>query len=103
MSNDTYQNKCGGVKAYKRGKGLAYGCCLSLKKAAVFVCSYESVTHSAQSKFSWRNGFFLGIFCIEYLSRRNEKVDGHFVNCRFSFRDLLIFVSLCSNLFCKLL
>ena len=26
-SNDTYQYKCGGVKAYKKGRGLASGCC----------------------------------------------------------------------------
>ena len=32
-SNDTYQYKCGGVKAYKRGRGLASGCCPSLKNA----------------------------------------------------------------------
>ena len=25
-SNDTYQYKCGGVKAYKKGRGLASGC-----------------------------------------------------------------------------
>ena len=43
-----------------------------------FVCGNESVTHSAQSKFSWRKGIFFGIFCLEYLSRRSEEVDGHF-------------------------
>ena len=32
-SNDTYQYKCGGVKAYKKGSGLASGCCPSLKNA----------------------------------------------------------------------
>ena len=80
--NDPYQYKCGGVKAYKKGKGLASGCCPPLN----FVCGNESVTHSAQSKFSW-------VFCLEYLSRHSEKVDGHFANCRFSFRDLLIFIS----------
>ena len=32
-SNDTYQYKCGGVKAYKKGRGLASGCCPSLKNA----------------------------------------------------------------------
>ena len=88
MSNDTFQYKCGGVKAYKKRKGLVSGCC-SLN----FVYGNESVTHSAQSKFSWRNGIFFVIFSLEYLSRRSEKVDGHFANCRFSFRDLLIFIS----------
>ena len=32
-SNDTYQCKCGGVKVYKKGRGLASGCCPSLKNA----------------------------------------------------------------------
>ena len=31
-SNDTYQYKCGSVKAYKKGRGLASGYCPSLKK-----------------------------------------------------------------------
>ena len=30
-SNHTYQSKCGGVKVYKKGRGLASGCCPSLK------------------------------------------------------------------------
>ena len=30
---ETYQYKCGGVKAYKKGRGLASGCCPSLKNA----------------------------------------------------------------------
>ena len=33
QSNGTYQCKCGGVKAYKKGRGLASGCCPSLKNA----------------------------------------------------------------------
>lgn len=32
-SNDTYQYKCGGVKAYKKGRGLGSGCGPSLKNA----------------------------------------------------------------------
>ena len=32
-SNDTYQYKCGGVKAYKKGRGLASSCAPSLKNA----------------------------------------------------------------------
>ena len=31
-SNDTYQYKCGGVKAYKKGRGLASGCCPSWQR-----------------------------------------------------------------------
>ena len=34
-----------------------------------------------------------GIFCLEYPSRRNEKVNCHFVNYRLSFRKLQIFIS----------
>ena len=60
------------VVAYKKGKGIASGCCPSLKNAA------ESCTYVATK-----------IFCLEYLGRRSEKVDGHFANCRF----LLHFVS----------
>ena len=33
QSNDTYQYECRGVKAYKKGRGLASGCCQSLKNA----------------------------------------------------------------------
>ena len=41
-----------------------------------------------------RNSFFWGgIFCLEYPSRRNEKVNCHFVNYRLSFRKLQIFIS----------
>ena len=43
--------------------------------------------------FSGRNSFFGGIFCLEYPSRRNEKVNCHFVNYRLSFRKLQIFIS----------
>ena len=32
-SNDTYQYKCGGVKAHKKGRGLASGSCPSFKNA----------------------------------------------------------------------
>ena len=37
--------------------------------------------------------FLGGIFCLEYPSRRNEKVNCHFVNYRLSFRKLQIFIS----------
>ena len=43
--------------------------------------------------FTARNSFFGGIFCLEYPSRRNEKVNCHFVNYRLSFRKLQIFIS----------
>ena len=79
MSNDTYQYKCGGVKAYKKGKGLASGCCPSLKNAAATKASRIP----PNVNFPGETEFVFGIFCIEYLSRRSEKVDGHFANCRF--------------------
>ena len=54
----------------------------------------ENVTHSAQSEFSGRNGFLGGgIFCLEYPSRRSEKVNCHFLNYRLSFRKLQILIS----------
>ena len=37
--------------------------------------------------------FWGGIFCLEYPSRRSEKVNFHFANYRFSFRKLQIFIS----------
>ena len=37
--------------------------------------------------------FLVAIFCLEYPSRCSEKVTCHFVNCRFSFRKLQIFIS----------
>ena len=43
--------------------------------------------------FSGRNSFFGEIFCLEYPIRRNEKVNCHFVNYRFSFRKLQILIS----------
>ena len=35
----------------------------------------------------------VAIFCLEYPSRCSKKVNCHFVNCRFSFRKLQIFIS----------
>ena len=50
-----------------------------------FIRGNENITHSAQSEFSGQNGFFGEIFCFEYPSKRSEKVNRHFANCRFSF------------------
>ena len=58
-----------------------------------FIRGNENVTHSAQSEFSGRNGFLGGIFCLEYPSRRSEKVNCHFLNYRLSFRKLQIVIS----------
>ena len=41
---------------------------------------------NAQSELFGRNGFFGGIFCLEYPSRCSEKVNFYFANYRFSFR-----------------
>ena len=43
--------------------------------------------------FLGETAFLGGIFCLEYPSRRSEKVNCHFVNYRFSFRKLQIFIS----------
>ena len=71
-SNDTYQYKCGGVKAYKKGKGLLPVAVRHSKTPKLnlnFIRGNENVTPSAQSETA-----FLGeIFCSEYPSRRSEK------------------------------
>ena len=66
---------------------------LSVAQKLNFIRGKENVTHSAHSEFSGRNGFFGGIFCLEYPSRRSEKVNCHFANYRLSFRKLQIFIS----------
>ena len=43
--------------------------------------------------FLGETAFLEGIFCLEYPSRRSEKVNFYFTNCRFSFRKLQIFIS----------
>ena len=43
--------------------------------------------------FRGETAFWGGIFCLEYPSKRSEKVNCHFVNYRFSFRKLQIFIS----------
>ena len=86
----------------KREKALASGCCPSLKNAAE-LCMWQRKRHAfrpTRLNFPGETEFFLEFFCLEYLSRRSEKEDGHFANCRFSF--LLIFISFCSISFRKL-
>ena len=78
MSNDTHQYKCGGSKAYKKGKGLASGCCPSLKNPAE-LCMWQRKRHAYQRNLNFPGeNFFCNFFCLEYLSRRSEIVDGHF-------------------------
>ena len=43
--------------------------------------------------FLGETAFLGGIFCLEYPSRRSEKVNCHFVNYRLSFRKLQIVIS----------
>ena len=43
--------------------------------------------------FLGETAFLGGNFCLEYPSRRSEKVNCHFVNYRLSFRKLQIFIS----------
>ena len=43
--------------------------------------------------FLGETAFWEGIFCLEYPSRRSDKVNCHFVNYRLSFRKLQIFIS----------
>ena len=96
-SNDTYQYKCGGVKAYKKGRGLASGCCPSLKNALAFNKTLYVATKASRIpgnlNFLGETAFWRGIFCLEYPSRRSEKVNCHFLNYRLSFRKLQIFIS----------
>ena len=80
MSINTYQYNLVASRLIKREKALLPVAVRHSKTPLNFVCGNESVTHSAQSKFSRRNGIFSGIFCLEYLSRRSEKEDGHFAN-----------------------
>ena len=62
----------------KREKALLPVAVRCSKTPLNFVCGNEN--------FPGETEFVFGIFCIEYLSRRSEKVDGHFAKCRFSFR-----------------
>ena len=101
VNYDTYQYKCGGVKAYKKGRGVASSCCPSLKNAWA---QRQRKRHAFRAIcIFWANGFLGGIFYLEYPSWCSEKVnchfpklqivisqtaDFHFPNYRFSFRKL---------------
>ena len=69
-SSDTHQYKCGGV--YKKVLlPVAVRRSKTPELKLNFIRGKENVTHSAQSEFSGRNGFFWGgIFCLEYPSRQ---------------------------------
>ena len=122
-SNDTYQYKCGGVKAYRHIKREEVLLPVAVRRSKTpefklnFICGNENVTHSAKSEFSGRNGFFRGnfLFRISEQTQRESKLsfrklqivilqttDCHFANCRFSFRKLQIFILFRSISFRKL-
>ena len=78
---------------YKKGRRLVSGCCPSLKnaRATLYVATKTSrIPHNLN--FLGETAFFEGIFCLEYPSRRSEKVNFHFANYRFPFRKLQIFI-----------
>ena len=107
--NDTYQYKCGGVKAYKKEEVLHPVAVRRSKTPELklnFIRGNENVTHSAQSEFSGRNGFFVGIVISQttdcHVIVISQTADFHFANYRFSFRKLQIFISFRSISFRKL-
>ena len=58
MSNDTYQFKCGGAKAYKKGESLASGCCPSLKNAAELYLATKASRIPPNLNFPGETEFF---------------------------------------------
>ena len=96
-SNDTYQFKCTEASRHIKREEVLLPVAVRRSKTPElklnFIRGNENVTHFAQSEFSGRNDFFGGIFCLEYPSRRSEKVNCHFVNYRLSFRKLQIIIS----------
>ena len=61
MSNE-YNKNVVASRLIKREKALLPVAVRRSKTPLNFVCGNESVTHSAQSKFSWRNEIFVGNF-----------------------------------------
>ena len=72
-SNDTYQYKCGGVKAYKKRKGLAFGSVAQKPRSTLYVATKTSCI-PPNPNFLGETEFSFRIFCLEYLSRRSEKL-----------------------------
>ena len=58
-----------------------------------FICAMKTSRVSRYLNFLGETAFWRGIFCLEYPSRRSERVNCHFLNYRFSFRKLQIFIS----------
>ena len=58
-----------------------------------FICATKTSRVSRYLNFLGETAFWRGIFCLEYPSRRSEKVNCHFLNYRLSFRKLQIFIS----------
>ena len=91
-SNDTFKYKCGGIKAYKKGRGLASGCWRMSLSWTLYVATKTSPI-PGNLNLVGETTLLGGIFCLEYPSRRSEKVNCHFLNYRLSFRKLQIFIS----------
>ena len=58
-----------------------------------FICAMKTSCIPGNLNFLGETAFLGGIFCLEYPSRRSEKVNCHFLNYRLSFRKLQIFIS----------
>ena len=84
--------KCGGIKAYKKGGGLASGCWRMSLSWTLYVATKTSGI-PRNLNLVGETTLLGGIFCLEYPSRRSEKVNCHFLNYRLSFRKLKIVIS----------
>ena len=76
--------------------------CLSGLSRALFPTTFLEIAVYVATKtsriprnlnFLGETAFWGGIFCLEYPSRRSEKVNFHFLNYRLSFRKLQILIS----------
>ena len=74
-SKDTYEYKCCGIRAYKKVRGLASGCCLSLKMPELklnFIHGNENITHSVQTEYSGRKKVKVPV-PMHFLSKRKGR------------------------------
>ena len=91
-SSDTFKYKCGGIKAYKKGRGLASVCWRMSLSWTLYVATKTS--HIPRNlNLLGETTLLGGIFCVEYPSRHSEKVNCHFLNYRLSSRKLKIVIS----------
>ena len=87
-----FKYKCGGIKAYKKGRGLASGCWRMSLSWTLYVATKTSRI-PRNLNLVGETTLLGGTFCLEYPSRRSEKVNCHFLNYRLSFRKLKIVIS----------